>query len=129
LLAGCDLITYRPPVGRDFGAPYALRAGVPVAVAPGRVLETPGVDASRRLFAVLEYEGGCSEHSFVVASDATQDDRTVVWLVHDDGGESCEELLRDTVVVELGSAYRPGPIALETPQGDEVVLTSLAGGG
>jgi hypothetical protein len=126
--AGCDLVTYRPPVGRDFGAPYAVVAGVPVTISPGRVVETPALDAERRLFVVVEYEGGCNPHSFAVASDASADDRTLVWLVHDDGGDRCEDLVRDTAVVGLGSAYRPGPMALEMPQG-EVVLLTLVGGG
>jgi hypothetical protein len=127
--AGCDLVTYRPPVGRDFGAPYAVIAGVPVTIAPGRVVETPALDPERRLFVVVEYEGGCNPHTFAIGSDASAEDRTLLWLVHDDGGDRCEVLVRDTAVVDLGSAYRPGTIALETPQGEEVVLTSLVGGG
>ena len=127
--AGCDLVTYRPPVGRDFGVPYAVRAGVPVLVAPGRVLETPALDAAGRMYTVVEYEGGCNPHAFALEFDARQADRTIVWLIHDDGGDRCEETVRDTVVVDLGSAYRPGPIALETPSGDELLLTSVVGGG
>jgi len=129
LAAGCDLVTYRPPVGRDFGAPYAVRAGVPIRLNPGTLVQTPAVDASRRLFAVLEYEGGCREHTFVAESDASIGERTVVWLVHDDGGDRCDELVRDTVVVDLGDAYRPGALVLETPQGETVAMTSLVAGG
>jgi hypothetical protein len=128
LAAGCDLVTYRPPVGRDFGSPYAVRAGVPVLVAPGRVLETPALDPARRMYAVVEYEGGCNPHAFTLGSDTRQEDRTIVWLIHDDGGDRCEELVRDTVVVDLGTAYRPGPIALDTPGGDQLLLASLGGG-
>ena len=127
--AGCDLVTYRPPVGRDFGHPYAVRTGILVEASPSVVLMTPAVDASRRLIAVVEYEGGCRNHAFAVASDAAATDRTYLWLVHDDGGDRCEELVRDTVAVELGAAYRPGPLTLEIPNGDPVQLTSIAGGG
>jgi hypothetical protein len=127
--AGCDLVTYRPPVGRDFGHPYAVRAGVPVPLAPGLVVATPAVAADRRLFAVVEYEGGCREHSFAIASDPSAEDRTYVWLVHDDGGDRCEELVRDTVAVDLGAAYRPGPLTLEIPNGTALAVTSLVGGG
>lgn len=126
--AGCDLVTYRPPVGRDFGAPYVVRAGVPMTVPPGVVVSTPAVDSRRRLLAVVEYEGGCLPHSFEVGFDASQVDATVLWLVHDDGGDLCEQLVRDTVAVDMGSAYRAGDLTLDTPSGDLIALTSLAGG-
>ncbi len=128
-VAGCDLLTYRPPVGRDFGAPYAVRAGIPIQIGPGRVLDTPALDEIRRMYTVVEYEGGCLQHTFALASDARAEDHTLVWLVHDDGGDRCTELIRDTVVVELGAAYRPGPMSLETPGGEQLPLAVPAGGG
>jgi hypothetical protein len=128
IAAGCDLVTYRPPVGRDFGAPYVVRAGVPIAVPPGVVVATPAVDARRRLLAVVEYEGGCLPHEFEIRFDASATDATVLWLVHDDGGDRCDELVRDTVALDMGAAYRAGDLTLDTPTGELIALTSLAGG-
>jgi hypothetical protein len=128
LTAGCDLVTYRPPVGRDFGAPYVIRTGIPMVLPPGLVVATPAVDSQRRLLAVVEYEGGCQPHSFALASDAIDAESTTLWLVHDDGGDRCEELVRDTLSVDLGSAYRAGSMTLDTPSGEALALTSLAGG-
>jgi hypothetical protein len=124
LAPGCDLVTYRPPVGRDFGAPYVVRAGVPMNVAPGVVLVTPAIDAQRRLLTVVEYEGGCLPHSFAIQFDASASDATVVWLVHDDGGDRCEQLVRDTVAIDMGAAYRAGDLTLDTPSGDLIALRS-----
>jgi hypothetical protein len=128
-LGGCDVLTYRPPLGRDFGAPYDVRENVVITLRTGLTLDTPTLDPTRRLVALVEYVGGCAEHAFTPTSVTDGNERTVLWLVHDDGGDTCERFVRDTLIVDLGDTAHPGALALATPGGDELVLDIAPGGG
>ncbi len=110
VLAGCD----PAPVEPDFGAHYEL---VPSGSAGGP--DTPPRIQGDRLLATLSYEGGCADHVFTLGY-AARADTVHLWIVHDDGGDSCDAYLMDDLTIELPLPVRgTGPVALHAPEGGE----------
>ena len=131
LAAGCDVLTNRPPLARDYGAPYAVRNGVVVGF-PGEVeRRTPAITATGDLWVVVRYRGGCGEHAFDLERDAVQGG-SIIWLEHLVSDETCDETIDDTLRVSLSAALRPGgtqpALALATPDGDELAILLPSGG-
>lgn len=104
-LAACDNVGgLNPP---DFGDAYTVRSA------------TLAADTLR---AVVQYGGGCAEHTFERRS-RTEGQRAEVWFVHDGNEDGCEALLTDTLVAEVGFLNGgASPLVLLTPSGDAVVL-------
>lgn len=102
LTVGCD----SSGIEVDFGDPYRVDVTEDVAL-DGQVLRVP-----------VEYAGGCAEHRFGPFT-AFEEGSARIWLVHDDGGDGCEALVTETVVVRLSSADTAPPrIDLVVPTGD-----------
>lgn len=131
LAAGCDVLTNRPPLTRDYGAPYAVRNGVVVGF-PGEVeRRTPAITAGGDLWVVVRYRGGCGDHTFDLERDAVEGG-SIIWLEHLVSDETCNGTVEDTVRISLSAALRPGgtqqAVALATPDGDELVIQRSSGG-
>ena len=132
LIGGCDALINRPLIARDFGAPYAVRLGAVASFPEAPARPTPAVTAAGDLWVVVAYHGGCAEHTFTPDVDGLSPGRTVVWLHHDAGGETCRGVVEDTLRIRLAASLRPGTgapaLSLATPEGDEVPLTAPSGG-
>ena len=90
LVGGCDLVD-RPPLERDFGAPYEILLNVPTAdVIPGARGITPLIEEQRgRVVAVARYQGGCAPHTFRL--DYTlEEDQALIWFFHASNADECE---------------------------------------
>jgi hypothetical protein len=105
LIAACDTVGGLDPP--DFGDAYTVRS----ASLDGDTLR-----------AVVEYSGGCAEHTFERRS-RTDGPRAEVWFVHDANGDACEALMTDTLVSEIGVLDGgASPLVLLTPSGGAVAL-------
>lgn len=126
LIGGCDALTNRPPLARDFGAPYAVRTGVVIDAAGAPEQPTPAVTLGGVLWTVVTYRGGCGSHTFTTESDGLSSGGSVVWLRHLTQGETCNRFLQDTLRIPLEGALRPygetPALTLATPDGDELDL-------
>jgi hypothetical protein len=104
-LAACDTVGGLDPP--DFGDAYTVRS----ATLDGDTLR-----------AVVEYSGGCAEHTFE-RRHRTDGQRGEVWFVHDANGDACEALVTDTLVSEICFLHGgASPLVLLTPSGGEVPL-------
>jgi hypothetical protein len=86
---GCDLVE-RPPIQRDFGAPYEILFNVPAAeVIPGARGITPLIEEQRgSIVAVVRYLGGCAPHTFRL--DYTlEGDQALIWFIHASNADEC----------------------------------------
>jgi hypothetical protein len=108
LIAGCEPATVLP----RFGAPYEL---VPSG-SPGGP-DTPPRIQGDRLLATLSYIGGCADHEFKLDYTARADTMHI-WIVHEDGGDTCDAYLMDDLILELPLPVRgSSPVALHAPEG------------
>jgi hypothetical protein len=127
LLAGCDALTHRPTLPRDFGAPYDVRVGVVIEASGAPVQPTPAVTLGGELWAVVTYRGGCGAHAFQTEADGVASGGSVVWFRHQAWGETCNRLVQDTLRIALDAPLRPSgtapAVTLATPGGDELPLT------
>ncbi|MDZ4700721.1 MAG: hypothetical protein SH809_13510 [Rhodothermales bacterium] len=109
-LAGCEPAPVRP----QFGAPYEL---IPSGSAGGP--DTPPRIRGDRLLASLSYTGGCADHDFVL-DYAARRDTVHLWIVHEDGGDSCDAYLMDDLTLELPLPVRgSGLVVLHSPEGGD----------
>jgi hypothetical protein len=108
-LAACE----PAPLTPTFGAAYELVLND----SPGGP-DTPPRLQGDYLLATLGYGGGCSDHDFSLGYTVRRD-TAHVWIIHDDGGDTCEAWLLDELHLELPTAVRDaGVIALHPPDGD-----------
>lgn len=92
LAIGCDATGTDRPL--DFGDPYGLNINDqrPALYVAGGRISVP-----------VAYSGGCAEHTFTLRSDVSGDHATV-WLVHDDGGDTCEAYISEQIEATLSAA-------------------------
>ena len=127
-IAGCDLVE-RPAVDpfgavRSFGAPYALTNRLASDFLPDVMGATPTITAEGDLLAAVRYTGGCGTHKFFL-NFAMEADRAILWLVHDDGGDTCEAQQEELIAETLGPSILAQPmIVLVRPEGGEIQLRS-----
>ncbi len=126
LLGGCDALTNRPPLARDFGAPYSVRTGVVIDQAGAPEQPTPAVTLGGDLWVVVAFRGGCGSHAFRTAADGLSSGGSVVWLRHESRGETCTRVVQDTLRIPLEASLRPSgsspALTLATPDGEELAL-------
>ena len=90
-LAACDTTSSTIPT---FGDPYSVERR------PEPVLEGDSLRVT------VSYSGGCSEHSFAVASSLAG---TELWLRHDANGDSCEAYLTQDLYLPVDTSRLAEP--------------------
>lgn len=101
------------PVESRFGDAYEIVLNE-TPTAPD---EPPGI-AEDSLHVKVGYSGGCNDHDFTLRHEV-RSDTTRLWLVHDDGGDTCEAYLYDDLRLYVPPEALDAPvIMLLNPQGN-----------
>ena len=104
-LSACDSVGSGEP---DFGFGYALA-------------ESSAALDGDTLRVVVQYSGGCEDHTFTPRQRATATGSDL-WLVHGGTPDPCEAYLTDSLAVPLALPDGDAPLPLLTPTGGSVRL-------
>ncbi len=113
----------RPGDGRaTFGDPYEVVLGFSSVLA-----DTPPALVGDTLVALVAYPGGCEDHDFTLAFDAHAD-TTRFRLVHDAGGDACEERVSEELRLAVPADALASPTLLLLNPQDPVPFVLRWGG-